>query len=215
MPRALPEKQMTLRQPSFAVASIAAFQRLFGRVPEASRFGDRWLSQPAVELLQASGIRFDLTIEPGLPDEPVFDDPRATGRLPDYRAAPREPYRPSSGDFLVPLRGAASADALWMVPVTTTRPVWRLTRWPPWVVKASRPLNLALRSSYVWPHLRAQLETTTAVPLVVVVRTGDLGRPRFARNFRRTTRAMLAHPGLARCEFTDPPTAVARWQTSQ
>ena len=102
--------------------SIAAFQRLFGRVPEASRFGDRWLSQPAVELLQASGIRFDLTIEPGLPDEPVFDDPRATGRLPDYRAAPREPYRPSSGDFLVPLRGAASAEALWMVPVTTTRP---------------------------------------------------------------------------------------------
>jgi hypothetical protein len=192
--------------------SIEAFREIFHRPPEACRFGDRWLSRRAVELMQASGIRFDLTIEPGLPDEPVFDDAHATSRLPDYRTAPREPYCPSRGDFLAPQSEAANDGSLWMVPVTTSVPAWRLTRRPPYVVKASRPLNLSLRSSYVWPHLRAQLETSTAVPLVTVVRTGDLGRAPFLKNFLRTTRRLLDHEALTRCEFTNPAVAVARWR---
>jgi hypothetical protein len=192
--------------------SIGAFQQIFHRPPEACRFGDRWLNQNAVELLQVSGIRFDLTIEPGLPDEPVFDDPHATGWLPDYRAAPREPYRPSSGNFLAPEREAANRSPLWMIPLTTTSPAWRLVRRPPYLLKASRSPNLSLRSSYVWPHLRTQLDLRTSAPLVIVLRTGDLGRGYFVRNFLRTTRQLLKHAALPRCEFTNPPTAVARWE---
>jgi hypothetical protein len=195
--------------------SIEAFQRIFHRPPEACRFGDRWLNQNAVELMQASGIRYDLTIEPGLPDEPVFDDPHATGRLPDYRAAPREPYQPSSENFLAPKREGANGSSLWMVPLSTTAPVWRLMRRTPYLLKASRPPNLSLRSSYVWPHLRAQLDVMTGVPLVVVVRTGDFERPYFLKNFLRTTPRLAPHPALARCEFTNPAAAVARWQASR
>jgi len=195
--------------------SLEAFRGIFHRAAEACRFGDRWLNQNAVELMEASGIRYDLTVEPGLPDEPVFDDPHATGRLPDYRGTPREPYQPSPGNFLVPEGGEKNGSAFWMVPLSTTQPVWRLMRRPPYLLKASRPPNLSLRSSYVWPHLRTQLDLITNVPLTMVVRSGDLATGHFLRNFLRTTRQLVKHPGLAACEFTNPATAVAKWRASR
>lgn len=196
-------------------ASIEAFRGMFDRPPEACRFGDRWLNQHAVDLMQASGIRYDLTIEPGLPDEVIFDDPYATGRLPDYRGTPREPYQPSPGNFMVPDRGEGTRSSLWMVPLTTTPPAWRLVRRPPYLVKASRSPNLSLRSTYVWPHLRSQLDLVTDVPLTMVVRSGDLATGHYLGNFLQTTRQLATHPALRECEFTNPATAVARWRASR
>ena len=193
-------------------SSIQAFEKIFGRSPDSCRFGDRWLNQHAVELMHASGIRFDLTVEPGLPDEPVFDDPHATGWLPDYRETPREPYRPSRENFLVAQNGEVNDDSLWMVPVTTTAPLWRLRRHPPYLIKASRAPNLALSSSFVWPHLRDQLNLKSKVPLVIVVRTGDLSKSGCLENFLQTTNHLVKHPALADCEFTHPASAIARWQ---
>ena len=195
--------------------SIEAFRGIFHRRPEACRFGDRWLNQHAVDLMQASGIRYDLTIEPGLPDEAIFDDPHATGRLPDYRGTPREPYQPSPDNFMVPAHGQANHGSLWMVPLTTTPPVWRLMRRPPYLLKASRPPNLSLRSGYVLPHLRTQLDLVTDVPLTMVVRSGDLAKGHFLGNFLQTTRQFVKHPALPGCEFTSPATAVARWRVSR
>lgn len=195
--------------------SSEAFRRIFHRPPEACRFGDRWLNQNAVELMKASGICYDLTLEPGLPDEPIFDDPHATGRLPDCRDTPREPYQPSPENFLAPQRGETNRSSLWMVPLSTTPPAWRLMRRPPYLLKASRSPNLSLRSSYVWPHLRTQLDLITNVPMTMVVRTGDLASEHFLRNFLRTTRQFLTHPTLAVCEFTNPATAVAKWRASR
>ena len=111
--------------------SIAGFERLFGYRPLASRFGDRWCSNELVSLLRAEGIRYDLTVEPGLPDQPLFDDPHTTCWLPDYRRAPRVPYRPSPADYLVPDSKPGNSK-LWMVPITTTTPI----RWVP--VRRSR-----------------------------------------------------------------------------
>jgi hypothetical protein len=193
--------------------SIEAFRKIFGRYPVACRFGDRWLNPVAVELMRASGIRYDLTVEPGLPDEPLFDDPYATGGLPDYRRAPREPWRPSKEDFLAPDPEEDGAGSIWLVPLSTTAPVWRLMRRRPYLVKASRSPNLSLRSSSLWPHLQRQLDLTAGVPLVMVVRTGDFERPYFLKNFVLTTQKLSRHPALARCEFTNPAKAVARWQT--
>ena len=196
-------------------ASIEAFRGMFHRSPEACRFGDRWLNQHAVDLMQASGIRYDLTIEPGLPDEAIFDDPHATGRLPDYRGTPREPYQPSPENFMVPAHGPANHGSLWMVPLTTTPPVWRLIRRPPYLLKASRSPNLSLRSTYVWTHLRTQLDLVTDVPLTMVVRSGDLATSHFLGNFLETTRQLVKHPALPGCEFTNPATAIARWRASR
>lgn len=195
-------------------SSIQAFGGVFGRSPDLCRFGDRWLNQNAVELMRVSGIRYDLTIEPGLPDEPIFDDPHATGRLPDYRETPREPYRPSRENFLVPESGEVKDSSLWIVPLTTTAPVWRLMRRAPYLIKSSRSPNLLLRSSYVWPHLRAQLNLKTKVPLVIVLRTGDFAKTHLFRNFLQTTQQFLKYPALADCEFTHPANAIAKWQAS-
>ena len=118
--------------------AIEGFQRIFGRRPGACRFGDRYLNDDAVRLMKGAGIRYDLTIEPGLPDEPVPGDPLATRRLPDYRGARREPYRPSPANYLAPDPEAEGTCDLWMIPLTTTVPAWRLVRRPPYLVKASR-----------------------------------------------------------------------------
>lgn len=193
--------------------AVDAYERIFGSPPEACRFGDRWLDQHVVALLRELGIRYDLTIEPGMADTPIHDDPQATSWLPDYRSAKREPYVPSSENFLVPAKQPAEPASLWMIPISTTVPAWRLVRRPPYLLKASRSPNLALSSSYVWPHIRAQLEQGGDAPLSVVLRSGDLTNRTFLGNFLRTTGELVRHPTLGRCEFTNPATAIARWQT--
>jgi hypothetical protein len=193
--------------------AVDAYKRIFGSPPEACRFGDRCLNQRAVELLRERSIRYDLTIEPGMADTPIHDDPHATGWLPDYRFAHREPYVPSSENFLVPTKKPADSASLWMIPLTTTVPAWRLVRRPPYLLKASRSPNLALSSSYVWPHIRDQIEEGGDAPLSMVLRSGDLTNRAFLRNFLRTTSELVRHPMLGGCEFTNPATAIARWQT--
>jgi hypothetical protein len=164
--------------------------------------------------MRTSGIRYDLTIEPGLPNRRVFDDPYATGRLPDYREAPREPYRPSKKNFLIPESAEVNDNPFWMVPLTTTAPGLRLIRRPPYLIKASHTPNLALHSKYVWPHLRVQLNLNTKLPLVIVLRTGDLDTGQWFRNFSETTQQLVKHPALADCEFTNVVNAIAKWQAS-
>lgn len=196
--------------------SIEGFTRIFGRAPRACRFGDRWLSQNAVELMRESGISFDLTIEPGMPDVRVHDDPNAAGSLPDFRNAPREPYIPSSDDYLVirETNGctAPDGDELYMIPLTTSLPAWRLVRRPPYFMKASRSPNLALESSHVLPHLQSLLNTASSALVTVVLRSGDLADSRFRENFLRTTDGLARHPALSHCEFTNPAEALTRWQ---
>ncbi|HXV17223.1 MAG TPA: hypothetical protein VD758_10615 [Gemmatimonadaceae bacterium] len=190
--------------------SIESFQNIFGHRPDIARFGDRWLSQQAVDLMIEAGIRYDITVEPGLPGGGIHDDPYATGALPDYRGAARFPWQPSPGNCLEP-SSSRTSDGLWMIPVSTTRPSWRLVRRAPYFMRASRSPNLALRSSYVWPHLQKELATPSRTPLVTVFRSGDLSNARFRRNFEATTSQLARHPGLQYCEFTDPRGAIAHW----
>jgi hypothetical protein len=194
--------------------SIEGFSRLFDRSPDLCRFGDRWLNQDAVELMRVSGIQYDFTIEPGLLRQPVYDDSRATGWLPDYRNAPREPYRPSRENFLLPESSEANDKSLWMVPLTTTAPVWELIRRPPYLIRASRSPNLSLPSSYVWPHLRSQLSVNTTHPLVIVVRTGDLAQLSCVQNFLRTTEEFVKTSRITDCEFAQPYNVIAKYASA-
>lgn len=191
--------------------SVAAFAQMFGEHPESCRFGDRWLSHSAVGLMRAAGIRFDLTVEPGLPGGMIHDDPHANGELPDFRAAPRAPWVASGADYLKPSPDRDGSP--WMIPLTTTAPALRLVRRSPWLMFASRSPNLSLSTSYMWPHLRKQLDRPSDVPLVIVFRSGDLEKPAFMRNFRETTRLFARHHGLAFCDFTGPGEAIARWSS--
>ena len=190
--------------------SIKSFEGIFGRRPEMARFGDRWLSQQAVDLMIEAGIRYDLTVEPGLPGGGIHDDPNATGTLPDYRRAPRNPYQPRPGNYMEPSSGL-KPDGMWMIPVSTTAPAWRLVRRSPYIMRASRSPNLALSSAYVWPHLQKELATPGRAPLVTVFRSGDLSVAKFRRNFDSTTRQLARHPALRYCTFTDPASAIECW----
>ena len=189
--------------------SIAAYERLFGRPPALCRCGDRWLDDGVVARLRAAGVRFDLTVEPGLPDAALHDDPHATGRLPDYRRAPRAPWQPSAADYLVPRAGEPDPDGLWMIPLSTSNPVWRLVRRPPYWMRASRSPNLVLDSGRTWPFLARELSRSTRVPFVLALRSGDLAAPRFAAEARRTAAALARHPALAECQAVDPERALA------
>ena len=192
--------------------AIRGFERIFDSSPEMCRFGDRWLNQNAIELMRAFGIKYDFTLEPGLPEEPVFDDPHATGWLPDYRNAPREPYHPSKENFLFPDLTDADGNPLWMVPLTTTATFWKLIRRRPYLIKTSYSPNLSLPLSYVWPHLKSQLAVKTKLPLVIVLRTGDLGKTTCLENFLHTAEQLLNEPRITNCEFTRPENATEKWQ---
>jgi hypothetical protein len=180
--------------------SIHAYTKIFGEPPGMSRYGDRWLSHEAIDVIRGAGITYDLTLEPGMPGEAIHDDPHATGSLPDLRRAPRSPYRPARSNYLQP----TDTGDFWMIPVTTSPPAWRPVRRAPWIMRASRSPNLALATHTVWPNLRARLDRPSTGPLVIVFRSGDLSHPRFLTNFERTTGLMARHPALAWCEFTTP-----------
>ncbi len=186
--------------------AVDAFTRNFGRPPVASRMGDRWLSNDAVRLLIDLGLRYECTVEPGLPDMPIFDDPLATAWLPDYRPAPRHPYRPRAGNFL-----QAGDQPLWILPLSTTPLRLRPVRRPPYLVRGSYPLNLSLSPRAMLNHLDTELARVTWEPLVLVIRTGDFGVPHWRPALERNLARILAHPGLAHSQFVDVPTAVATW----
>ena len=189
--------------------SIDAFGTMFGDAPLSCRFGDRWLSEMAVALERERGIRFDLTVEPGLPGGRIHDDPHANDALPDFRTAPREPWIPTRGDYLRP---GGTDMGLWMIPLTTTMPVLRPVRRAPYLMFASRSPNLSLSTSYMWPHLKKQLDRPSDSPLAMVFRSGDLAHAKFMKNFSETTRLLARHPGLSYCDFVEPVEALGRWR---
>ena len=193
--------------------SISAFTRIFGAAPAANRFGDRWISTEAVGVLRRSGILLDLTVEPGLPDMPIHDDPHGTGWLPDFRGAPREPYAPLGDDYML-AAPTPDPNELWMLPLTTSKPAWRFVRRAPYIVHGSRSPNLVLDHSTVWPIIRAALDKPSYNPVVIVLRSGDLSSRRFLRNYLRTTAELVRHPALGYCELTTADEAISRWRAA-
>jgi len=190
--------------------AIGGYRELFGARPLASRCGDRWFSDPLVPLLEAEGICYDLTIEPDIPDQPIVGDPDATSWMPDYRNAPRQPYQPSSADFLVPALAAAN-HGLWIVPMTTSVPVWAPVRRFPFFMKTSRSANLVLHPRPLWKLLAAEISRPSAVPLAMVLRSGDLANATFHANFRYVAERLVRHAGLQQCQFLGVAEAMNAW----
>jgi hypothetical protein len=193
--------------------SVEGFQRIFGRPPEACRFGDRWLNQAAVDMMAARGIRYDLTIEPGLASERPQDDPLATCPLPDYRRAPRKPYQPDPSDFLKAdggLTPLSPCTPLWMIPLTTSQPYWALGGKWPFVQKLSRSPNLVTPPALLWPWMAAHLNREGSDALVIALRSGDLANPEHLANFVETMGRLERHPEVSRCEFTTPAAVIER-----
>jgi hypothetical protein len=158
---------------------LAAFEAAWGRKCASFRFGDGWMNDATVARLQASGIRHDLTLEPGKyeprgirPWEPM------TGAGPDLRSLPREPYHPSVADFRRP--DPTRPDSLWIIPVTTGRPrpglarlrsLYRAILRPRWITSESLALNPALSPPLFRDLLDQALESPATRLLVLAVRS--------------------------------------------
>lgn len=190
--------------------SITGFQEMLGRRPQASRCGDRWMDQGVMDLLVREGIRYDLTLEPGSPAHRHWCDRHATERLPDQRHIPRRPYQPRTGDYRKARASDAQGPNLWMIPCSQTAPGWGLMRRFPLVGRFERTYNLALWPRVLQRNLEEALYCSSADPLVLVLRSGDLARAEFLQNFRSTTAAMRAHRGLRDVRLVAVPEALAR-----
>ncbi|HYC56993.1 MAG TPA: hypothetical protein VEL28_18815 [Candidatus Binatia bacterium] len=103
--------------------STDAYRRLFGTACRVHSFGDRWLSEDSLDLLEQRGIVAELSAEPGFKAvSSLFPDEGFRGTLPDLSAAPRDAWRPRRGDLQ---RHDPEGRPMVMVPVSTYRFPWR------------------------------------------------------------------------------------------
>jgi hypothetical protein len=196
--------------------SFEAYQKAFGRPCRSFRFGDHWMDDEMMELLESLGVQFDLTVEPGRIPRPYPSDKSPSGTLPDYVSVPRRPYRPSRRDFRQ--HGPDGARDLWVIPVSTGKEPGRFT-----MVKSAAaalgvdlrkrndtvPLNLELNA----PVFRALTESWLAAAeekyLVLIIRS-DACLPERARvNVEENLDFLLTHPLARSFRFTRPADALA------
>ncbi len=134
----------------------------------------------------------------------------ATGALPDFRLAPRLPYRPSRSNYLEPGRFLRRR-RLWIVPVSTG-----CVNGPALPAEVSLDqdfvhLNLGLDPAWIRHILDGVMDGKEPV-VVSVARSGDLASPLGRERFRENLEYVAAHPGIAGRAFEGPREAVSRWR---
>jgi hypothetical protein len=164
-----------------------------------------------VRLLRELGVRFDLTVEPGAPANPLAPGERSTGSMPDFAHAPREPYRPSTSDYLVPDHGAASD--LLLIPQSSADPspalpikrrIGRRVRYP--FRPTHRPLTLyrAWTSPQAfWDMVEHHVDSLERPYLAFALRSGEPVSDN-VRRARAVLEHLLEHPLAGRLRFTNP-----------
>jgi hypothetical protein len=191
--------------------SFAAFERALGRPCRVFRFGDGWINEPTLQLLEALGVHIDLTIEPGQPGVPsLVATERSTGAIPDRRRAPNEPYHPSRIDFLQ--RDRHGTTKLWCFPVTTgqyrqwprtgERLSWRA--WSKALPLRSLTLNLGFDPGLFTPMFDRAVSAGRRPYAAVTVRSDVGSHDGLMSNVTRNMAAMLGHRLAGRFEFVTP-----------
>jgi len=173
-------------------SGIAHYRDYFGGPPRSFRFGDRFLSNDVVDVLEHERVVYDLTLEPGHPAQEITWD-KATGLLPDCRRMPRLPYQPSRANPFK--RGSVDPRRMWMIPVSTARPGW---------LRRPLHLNLCVRfadTRVIFDKLLASAATTH---ICWVMRTGDLANPTYRSNFIATLDLLTNHRERSAFRFVRP-----------
>lgn len=185
-------------------SAVKAYGEAMDKRPRYFRFGDHWLSDAVVSRLEALGIEYDLTVEPGRP--PKDAEPPDVGVFPDYRGAPRTPYHPSQRDFL--RRGNSDARNIWMMPVTTSC----FNHPGEWHVSdggshRTETLHLGFDSQFVQPFVDKMLRSRQGI-IVSVMRTGDVDwSPWLLPNLNY----LFDHRDVAKVVFEPPAAALERY----
>lgn len=102
--------------------SFEAYQRSRHRPCRSFRFGDHWINNTTLDLIESLGARFDLTVEPGHKRPDLAD--KAIGIVPDFTSAPYRPYQPSKSSLTTPNGNARN---LWLIPLSMAKMDWPLS----------------------------------------------------------------------------------------
>lgn len=96
---------------------LETFRDRMGVAPATMSFGDNFLHECALPIMQAYGLRGDYSMIPrGGTRNALGKGERSVGRIPDYSDTPHHPFKPSVADFRVP--GPTNYN-FWEVPVST------------------------------------------------------------------------------------------------
>ena len=191
--------------------SVGAYREVFGTTPASFRFGDSWMNNRTLALLEELGIRYDLTLEPGVKDVPGLAlGERATGVGVEYVATPTEPYRPSFDDFKRP--GGLKRRKIWLVPVSTGCINGEVIPRAPDPADDYMTLNLSFDHDMV-RHIFNILIDDSRRPIVMVGRTGDFGHPKLRARIEANLNALAENPRLARVSFDTPAQLVRKHGT--
>lgn len=195
------------------ISSFESFRKVFGEDCRSFRFGDGWMSNETMQLVEKLGADFDLTLEPGQePRLAVFPDKPFTGSLPDLTAIPVHPYRPDRSDFRKsdPVRN----DGIWIIPLSAG-PVsedFALVTTDGKQTKKRRyqTLNLACEPEQ-FRQIMHNVLTTLDRPYLTLVTRSDIGScPRMLRNLKVNFSNIIRHPMVKQFVFCTPADAMAR-----
>ena len=195
----------------------AAFETAFGRTCRTFRFGDGWMNDETLRLLEDRGVRFDLTVETGRKGLPTWHvDKPFTGSLPDWTGVSLVPYHPSAEDLRKP--DAAGRRRIWMIPISSDRHDGSAER--PWsrlrrlFADRGKPyprcpvLNMNLEPEFVCGVMDRLLTSLKNPYLALVVRSDVPIWPEQFRNFSRSLEHLASHPMARRMEFCTPARAL-------
>ena len=196
--------------------SFAAYRGAFGNACVSFRFGDHWMSDETMDLLESLGARFDLTVEPGrIARPPQLQTKYATGILPDFVSLPRRPYRPSRRDFR--RHDAEQGRDLWAIPLSTGKEPGRFAG----IKRAAEalgidlrrgndtvPLNLELRAPLFRALLESWLVAAEEKYLSLIIRSDAYLPTRSREDVTENLNFLLAHPLAGRFRFSRPDEAI-------
>jgi len=199
-------------------SSFEAFRTSLKRQCRSFRFGDHWMNDQTLDLLERLGAQFDLTLEPGQSQSSLTPDEHFTGSFPDVAQVPQAPYRPHTTDFRK--RGVARKRDLWMIPVSAgsvewppVSPVLREAALPrPWRDAYQRciTLNLAFNQMILSRIADGLLGIPWKPYLALVARTDIAISPDQRSNLQDNIGYLLSHPLVQRFAFETPAEAIRR-----
>lgn len=197
--------------------SFDAFQRALGRPCQSFRFGDRWMNNETMSLVEELGAKFDLSIEPGHKAASGINARElSTGTLPDSRCVPLRPFRPSRTNFREPdpLRGFE----LRVIPLSTAKPgrptvkqllnIKMMAKYHVARFKGPSQLNPCINATEFHDMIDTILQDRGDGYLAPVMRVDGFSRPKHRSNLEQNFAHLLSHPLVERFRFVTPATAV-------
>ncbi len=182
--------------------TFETFERFFDRPCRSLRFGDGWTNDATLDLLETLGVRYDLTIEPGMQaNSGLHPHERATGSIPDRRLVPTWPYRRARHDFRRAEPTAASR--LWMIPISTGH--------PPGHADDGNPLqfNLCLPPPLFRDVLERLLQRSPHPYLAICCRSDAGTSAAWLRDLEANLHELTKPPRAATFAFTTPADALS------